>query len=147
LDSFYFRKSFQGQKIFKIDIGSFATPSLADLDGDNVPEIIIGMNRGGFNYLKPSFKSNENISVTSPLIQKTINGFPNPANQKIEFNINPLEINKLEVFNSLGQLITPPTDLNGEYTIINTADLSTGFYIVKFKTNEIIYTSKFQIIR
>jgi len=147
LDSFYYRKSFQGQKMFKIDIGSFATPTLADLDGDLVPEVIIGMNRGGLNYLKPSFKNSGNISVKNPFIQKAINGFPNPANQKIEFNINPLEINKLEVFNSLGQLITPPVDMSGEFIVINTADLNTGFYIVKFKTEQIIYTSKFQIIR
>jgi hypothetical protein len=105
------------------------------------------MNRGGLNYLKPSFKNSGNISVKNLLNQKTINGFPNPANQKIEFNLNPLEINNLEVFNSLGQLIAPPMDLNGEYTVIHTTDLNSGFYIVKFKTKDIIYTSKFQIIR
>jgi hypothetical protein len=105
------------------------------------------MNRGGLNYLKPAFKYSGNISVKNPLIQRSINGYPNPANQKIEFNIDPLKINKLEIFNSLGQIITPPIDLNGEFTVINTTDLNAGFYIVKFKTEEIIYTSKFQIIR
>lgn len=147
IDSFYYRNSFQGQKKYKIDIGSFITPSLADLDGDKVPEIIVGLNRGGLNYLKPNFNYSGNNNINRTLNQVFINGFPNPANQKIEFNINPQNISNIEIFNSLGQIIYPTIENSKDYTIINTSDLNSGFYIVKFKTNQTIYTSKFQIIK
>lgn len=145
-DSFHYRKVFQGDKFKGIDMGSFASVCLGDFDGDSVPEIIVPVNKGGIYYLKPDFKFKHNVSIKD-VVYKTINGFPNPAGNSIEFNLEDRQVATLEVYNNLGQLIELPFKEAANVLTLNTSELSSGFYIIMIRLDDnTVLNSKFQII-
>jgi hypothetical protein len=147
IDSFHFLKAFQGQKFYNTDLGSYISPCLADLNGDTVPEILIAGNRGGLQYLKNGFKYKRDVSIFEPEYVN-INGYPNPANKSIEFNLSAEQVKQVEVYNSLGQLIPVSHTSQGQIIILNTENLGSGFYIIQIRTqNQKVYTSKFQILK
>ncbi len=145
LDSFHYISGFSGKKFISPDLGSYIAPCLADLDGDTVPEIIIAGNRGGVQYLNNGFKYQRNVSIMETR-HISINGYPNPAGNYIEFSIDAAEAANVEVFNSLGQMIHADYSHEGPVRL-NTSDLNTGFYIIAIRmNNHQLYTSKFQVI-
>ena len=108
--------------------------------------MIIPINRGGVQYLKPAFTHKGHVSIKD-VTYKTINGFPNPTNDQIEFAINKGELVKISIYNSLGQLIDLPYTENEHILSINTSSAASGFYIVNIQLpNNVVYTSKFQVI-
>lgn len=146
LDSFLYKSGARGEKFYNPDLGNFASVCLSDLNNDSVPEMIIPINRGGVQYLKPAFTHKRHVSIKE-VTYKTINGFPNPTNDQIEFAINKGELVKISIYNSLGQLIDLPYTENEHILSINTSSAASGFYIVNIQLpNNIVYTSKFQVI-
>jgi len=147
IDSFHYRLAFQNQKFYNTDLGSYISPCLADLNSDTVPEILIAGNRGGLQYLQAGFRYKQNVSI-SELHYIHINGYPNPAQEHIEFNLNTNEVQSVEVYNNLGQQIPVTYSSNGQIMILDIADLNSGFYLVNIRlSNQNVYTSKFQVIR
>ena len=146
IDSFHFLKAFQGQKFYNLDLGSYIAPCLADLNGDTVPEIIVGCNRGGVQYFRAAFRYQHKVSVQQ-VSYRSIAVYPNPAADHIEFNIPMDNISSVEVFNSLGQAMPVTLSASGQISIIDTKGLDAGFYIIRIHTGgDIVYTSKFQVI-
>ncbi len=146
LDSFYYKKGVANEKFYQPDMGNFTSVCLADLNADSVPELIVPINRGGIQYLKPQFAHKHKVSIKD-VVYNQINGFPNPANNTIEFAINYDEVLSIDVYNSLGQKIPVTYSSTGEFITLNTSDFASGFYIINIKSNqEKTYTSKFQII-
>lgn len=146
LDSFLYKRGAQGEKFYNPDLGNFASVCLTDLNNDSVPEMIIPINRGGIQYLKPAFTHNRHVSIKD-ISYKVINGYPNPANHQIEFAINQGEMVKISIYNSLGQLIELPYTEGEHILSINTRSAASGFYIVNIQLpNNTIYTSRFQVI-
>ncbi len=147
INQFHYRNLLQGDKKYDTRFGSYASPTFVDLDGNGAQELIVSMNRGGIYYLKPTFKDKRTDLVKTEKTQN-INGFPNPATQKIEFNIHPDDIVSIEVFNNLGQKMEVSESINSNVLTLNTTDLINGFYIIQIRTkDQILYTSKFQIIK
>jgi hypothetical protein len=60
--------------------------------------------------------------------------FPNPANDLVNVKSNTF-INTIQVFNNMGQMVLS-TNVNGEETTINTANLNAGIYFMKVNTTE-----------
>ncbi|MDP2176327.1 MAG: FG-GAP-like repeat-containing protein [Bacteroidota bacterium] len=148
IDSFVYQKLFQGQINHQLDFGSFISPCLADLDGDTVPEILVSINRGGIMYLTPDFKYSHNINIKDISKSIQINGYPNPTSNKIEFNINPDDLNSLYLINTLGQSFDVILNTQSTVLSIDTELLNSGFYIIQFKTkDQKSFTSKFQVIK
>ncbi|MEZ4804870.1 MAG: FG-GAP-like repeat-containing protein [Bacteroidia bacterium] len=146
IDSFYYMLGFQSQKFDNFNLGRFISPCLADFDSDTVPELIISCNRGGIQYLKNNFSFNPKVSLRD-IVYKTIRAYPNPAQSKIEFDVDPNEIQSIEVFNSLGQEIKNIQTFSENITTLDVADWRSGFYLVRIRLiNQELYTSKFQVI-
>lgn len=147
IDSFYYREVFQGVKMFSKDLGNFLNVTAADLNNDSVPELLVSNNRGGINYLKPNFSgAKNNVSIADIRINQ-INGFPNPANRFIEYDIRPEDVVGLEVYNNLGQLAEISNNSDGQFLRIDVSNLVSGFYVIRIKTaSDKVYVSKFQII-
>lgn len=146
IDSFHFIKGFQGQIFYKPDMGSYISTCLADFDGDTVPELLIAGNRGGIQYYKNGFRYNHKVALNTP-VYKSINAYPNPADNRIEFALEFDRIISFQLFNSLGQELTTNVSGNSGITVLDVSGLQTGFYIVRVSDNNgLIYTSKFQVI-
>lgn len=146
IDSFHILKAFQGQVFHNFDFGSYVSPCFADFDGDSVPEILISLNRGGIKYLKNGFNYKHKVSLNAPEYV-SINSYPNPADQRIEFAIESETIKSLKVFNSLGQEVEVQYEGSSAITILDVSNLHTGFYIVQIKDeNGVLYTSKFLVV-
>ena len=66
--------------------------------------------------------------------------YPNPTNKFINIkNKNGENIEKIEIFNSLGKLIKP-NDINNSY--LDVTDLKKGIYFFRIKTENGIVTKK-----
>lgn len=145
-DSFYYRSGIQSQKFYKPDMGNFTSVCLADLNNDSVPEIIVPINRGGVQYLKPGFRYSHKVSVAGPTSQH-INVYPNPADNRLECLINPSEIASIEVYDVLGRPMVADIQSNGDYTALNTESYNSGFYVLVIRlNNKQTYTAKFQVV-
>lgn len=77
--------------------------------------------------------------------------FPNPSNEAVYLSLNLKEASSVElsVFNSLGQYVDGKrfASLSGNQTLlINENALPTGFYTVKVKVNQTVYTKHFSIV-
>lgn len=146
IDSFYYIKVLQSQKFYKPDMGNYVSVCFADLDNDSTPELIVPINRGGISYLKPAFRHQRNTSVNSIKTQM-IGCFPNPADQHIEFIIEPSEIKSFIVLDILGRPMQVELSGTETYARLNTSDYTEGFYVVQIQLlNGTVLSAKFQIV-
>ncbi len=147
LDSVTYQNGLQGRKFYHIDLGSYISPCLADLDGDTVPEILIASNRGGIRYMKEGFSYKHKVSIAD-VKYSSINGYPNPTSKAIEFNLDAGDVSSIDVYNSLGQVVPVKYNTDGQITVIDVDNLVSGFYIVNIRMNNAqVYTSKFQVLK
>jgi len=73
-----------------------------------------------FNYVPNSVFENSKINL---------NIYPNPCHEKLQFNLNDLDINEVKVFNQVGNLIL---NINGKnLEEINTLNFADGLYIIQ----------------
>ncbi len=72
---------------------------------------------------------------TSTKEDQLISIYPNPTANLLNIKIDGLVVNKLEVYNSIGGLVSS-TDLIQEHYILDTDGYSTGIYFIKLQTSE-----------
>lgn len=67
--------------------------------------------------------------------------YPNPTNNELNINLkSAIEINSIQIYNTIGQLVTVQT---GNALKIDVSNLKTGNYFIKINTNEGFSTSQF----
>ncbi len=113
-----------------IYLGTFSAPAIADLDGDDKLEMVVGNKRGGLVLFESA--STDNVSISTYDIDFEI--FPNP--NEGSFYINLGESN----FNIVKQSVYTLTDISGKEvqrgqitslkTKVNCDKLSKGLYIL-----------------
>jgi len=81
------------------------------------------------------------ISINDLDINK-INIYPNPANDFITIELNNIQFNKIEIINSIGEIVKV-----SEKATISLENMNKGVYFAKVYTNEVTFTSKFSIIK
>jgi hypothetical protein len=146
IDSFHYRKGVSGDKFYNPDMGNFTSVCLSDLDNDSVPEILVPLNRGGIQYMKPAFAHKRHVSIND-VTYRMINGYPNPTSSAIEFAIDQGKMIDMTVYNSLGQVIPVDYTESEHILTLNTSSVSSGFYIVNIRLQDnTVYTSRFQVI-
>ncbi len=121
--------------------GFYTSVTVSNIDGDTLPELMIGNQRGGFRMYKSTItgKISKGTSVRSLEIEETlaVSIYPNPAKEYFTIN-NHLgkEELKVELLNSMGQLINTKQDhKNKSEIVISTEGLESGFYFVKLNTD------------
>ncbi len=62
--------------------------------------------------------------------------FPNPVSDVVQITHNDLNIEKVDIFNSLGQLVFSKNNINNRNTDINVTNLPSGTYVVNVQLNE-----------
>ena len=120
-----------------------ASAAIADIDGDNDLDFIIG----GTHFSQPIRNPKLYINnLNPPLNIQEINDefvlsyFPNPTKNVVFFNTKS-NIEKITVFNSLGQTVITK-NVNTENFVIDLGHLNTGLYFVKLENS-----GKFQTIK
>lgn len=135
------RKSDELEKIFSdaagvnpsnLFFGNRTAVATGDLDGDSIPELIIGNTRGGLRMYAPQINgiiSGLQNEVSSPAISLLV--FPNPANDAITVSCSRnLLQGKYEVYDMTGRsLLTGPTS---DYeTVVYLSGISRGAYLIR----------------
>lgn len=128
-DSNLIFNAFLGKTEFlKIGIGLF--PALGDLDGDQLPELLIGSNTGGIKYLK-----NTSSKVTPPAESVHFMVYPNPTSSFLYAQVPTLGL--LELYTISGQTIQnqPVANLNTE-AVFDVSSLPMGLYLLRFTATD-----------
>ena len=76
-----------------------------------------------------------------------INFYPNPGSESINFKFNQADckINKIEVYDAMGQIVINQT--SSENNTLDVSNLSKGIYFVSIYTNKGIVKSKFNVAK
>ncbi len=123
-----------------IKIGRGLFPAVGDLDGDELPELLIGSNTGGIKFLKnTSTKLNPPTETTSFLV------YPNPTSRFLYAQV-PTQ-GSLELYSLHGQLIsTQAVSQPKVETSFDVSTLAMGLYVLRFIATDGSQTSQKVII-
>ena len=86
-------------------------------------------------------------STNSSLSFVSIALYPNPANDEINLKFSQVKDFDYVIQDILGNQLIKGKVNNSEGTTINTADLSSGSYFIRFKADKVIGTNKFTVIK
>jgi hypothetical protein len=118
--------------------------SMADLNGDSKPEIVVGTPQGGlFLYRNTSLS----VGVNNYKLENSIQVFPNPANTFINIkSTNNDLICNVKLMDLNGRILTE-TSASNSIVNINLEGISKGIYFIKVQTGNNITTKKIVISR
>ncbi|WP_273215726.1 FG-GAP-like repeat-containing protein [Runella zeae] len=115
-------------EFLKIGVGLF--PAAGDLDGDGLPELLIGSNTGGIKFLK-----NTSTKVVIPGEPLTFIAYPNPTSLFLYAQI-PTD-GQIDLYSLTGQLVAHQSALKaGVEAAFDVTKLAMGVYIVRFVSRE-----------
>ncbi|WP_428654205.1 T9SS type A sorting domain-containing protein [Runella sp.] len=116
---------FSGKTEF-LRIGAGLFPAVGDLDGDQLPELLIGSNTGGIKFLK-----NTSPKVNPPVETLDFVVYPNPASGFLYAQVPVMGV--LELFSITGQILKSQTvtQISSEIPF-DVSKLPTGIYLVRF---------------
>ena len=100
-----------------------ALPAFADLDADGDQDLLVGEYGGAMQY----FEFDTVIGIADLSQSFTLKLFPNPVNNILHIDAEE-EINKIEIFNTIGENVNTATD---QLSKISLHHLSPGIYMVK----------------
>ena len=101
--------------------------AVADLDGDQLPDLMLGSSAGGLRYLK-----NTSPKIVTSVVEEPIRPwvFPNPTDRYL--TIRPPADGRLDVVSLSGQSLLPVQTVRANMdTILDLGSLPDGTYIVR----------------
>jgi hypothetical protein len=125
--------------------GKFSTIAIADFDGNDTLDYLMGNVRGGFNFY--SYNSQDSVVSANQIassIDKTIEIFPNPfsANINIKFNVDVANA-KIRICDRLGRIVYLKEFDNPErFLNVDLNALNRGLYIIEVQTQDKIELRK-----
>ncbi|MDZ4758384.1 MAG: T9SS type A sorting domain-containing protein [Bacteroidota bacterium] len=136
-DSFQF--NFVSDTFENIKYNTFISPAVAMLDGDSLPDILVGTQRGGF-YFWGSQKITQFKSIINPVQlaeQLAFEIFPNPAHDKINI-VLPSDIGNVYITLSdiAGKIILRSKAKTGNYISVDLQSQPLGVYILKIENDK-----------
>ncbi len=127
----------QGQ--YTLSNGGFGI-TMADIDGDNKPELLAGNPQGGLVLFKNQIIA-EGIQAVSNLLNP-ISCYPNPTQQILHVKSNNYApIISVAIFNMMGKCLMQQK-VGNNTTTINLIDLVNGVYTLKVNTENGIFYQK-----
>ncbi|MBI3234656.1 MAG: T9SS type A sorting domain-containing protein, partial [Bacteroidetes bacterium] len=122
------------------DFGTYTCTAVCNLDGDTMPDIMVGNSRGGFNLMgtkrTTSIVTNNSVYLPSQSAQTSV--FPNPTKNELNISVKYTNDNyAYTIVNLLGEEVMKGI-VNQNKTTLNIENLPTGMYILKLvnKTEE-----------
>lgn len=91
----------------------------------------------------------ESVVTNIPTIDlSALNFYPNPSNDLVNFNFGGLDVQSLEVFNAMGQLMHRQSfEAHTLGTTLEVLDWNTGVYFVRFQTPDGMGTRRLQVVK
>ena len=127
----------QGQ--YTLSNGGFGI-TMADIDGDNKPELLAGNPQGGLVLFKNQITPDGIQTVSN--IFNPISCYPNPTQQILHVKSNNYApIISVEIFNMMGKSLMQQK-VGNNITTINLIDLANGVYTLKVNTESGIFYQK-----
>jgi hypothetical protein len=127
----------QGQ--YTLSNGGFGI-TMADIDGDNKPELLAGNPQGGLVLFKNQITPDGIKTVSNSL--NPISCYPNPTQQILHVKSNNYApIISVEIFNMMGKSMLHQK-VGNNATTINLIDLANGVYTLKVNTESGIFYQK-----
>jgi hypothetical protein len=121
-----------------ISQGVYTSVTIANIDADASPEVLIGNQRGGFKFYKSTILGKISLSTTNDLTEQTFEAkiYPNPAKNKLTIETDLLnEKAQVSIINILGATVINQQMARGTQTAtIELTNLNAGVYFVKIQT-------------
>jgi hypothetical protein len=123
-----------------ISQGIYTTVSIANIDADSLPEILIGNQRGGFRFYKSTILGKISTSVGNDLTNNNsldFKLFPNPAKNTLTIETNIVnEKAQISLINILGSSqIIRNLEKGSNQVVLDISSIAPGVYFVKFETD------------
>jgi len=125
--------------------GKFSTIAIADFDGNDTLDYLLGNVRGGFNLY--SYQSQDTLISSDEIassIGNAIEIFPNPFSSNINITFNfDVPNAQIRIFDRLGRLVFQKEfDRPDKFLSLDLDTLGRGFYIVEVHTQHTRQISK-----
>lgn len=110
------------------------------LANDNVWE-----NATGFNSLNHTLNVGGSLGIGDDPIASELRIYPVPTKGELTVEYDGIDAFKATVFNSVGQIVSVPSNLNGNKLLLNTSGLSNGIYFVQLENGSAKTVRKFVV--
>lgn len=138
----YMNKEFDRGSYTK-DWGSRTYPTVSDLNGDGIEDILLGNSRGGLHYVEGQVA--RLIGSTSRITRQPFTLAPNPSNGDFTIYANSVSALSYRVTDLTGKTVLEGNTLSG--TAVNTqGQLSSGVYFVDVNDRNTTYATQKLII-
>jgi Secretion system C-terminal sorting domain/FG-GAP-like repeat len=129
--------------MFSASNGGFCF-SMADINDDSKPEIIVGNPQGGlFLYRNNSLS----VGIDNLKAFKELKVYPNPSSTFVNIQTSDLEsIDQIKILDINAKLLSE-VEFNSRTIQLDLSAYSNGIYFIQAKTKNTIYTSKISIIK
>ncbi len=116
--------------------GIYSTVSLANINNDAYPDLLIGNYSGGASYYQGSLFTDYETTTQNNLFDK-INVYPNPTNNTVNIDLgkNDISNSSVEIIDLLGKTIFIQNVVNNSI-VVNLQGLSQGIYLIKFTNSK-----------
>ncbi|MFA9214073.1 MAG: T9SS type A sorting domain-containing protein [Candidatus Methylacidiphilales bacterium] len=118
--------------------GIYSSVTIANIDADASPEVLIGNQRGGLRLYKCNILGKISLSASNDLGEQTFEAkiYPNPAKNKLTIETDLFnEKAQVSVINILGAtVISQPMAKGTQTATIDLINLNAGVYFVKIQT-------------
>ena len=117
------------ENYLEVNVGGYTAPTIADLNGDGLLQLIIGQDLGGLYYMKDD--PNSSVGIDEPF-QKEVSVWPNPSKEElsIEFTDYYGEVSA-DVLNLMGDIVKK-LEIKTKLSVFNVSELKPGVYYLKF---------------
>ncbi len=121
--------------------------ALADIDNDNLLEMMVGNQRGGLTAYDTNLPAENTVSTSSVFeVKDLFEVYPNPASDKvtIELNNTNSDLVDITIYNQMGQKMIHLQTQNTTYPLA-TNQFAKGIYFIQIRINNQIQTQKLLI--
>ena len=112
--------------------GTGLIATMADLDGDQLPDLVLGTAAGGLRYLK-----NTSPKIVITALPEDLPGpwaFPNPTDRFL--TVRPPFAGRLDLVSLSGQTVLPTQDVKAETeTVVDLGNLPDGTYLLRLSAD------------
>lgn len=125
-----------------INEGAKSRLSLADINGDEILELVVGNRRGGVNLFKSTFNVDGTLGAGELAPVKQIRIFPNPVSTVLSLQLDKEERGHLSIYDIRGRLMMR-REFIGESSQVDLQHLASGIYFLEIWGEKGVYRKRF----
>ncbi|MEM8906936.1 MAG: T9SS type A sorting domain-containing protein, partial [Bacteroidota bacterium] len=127
-----------------VRVGNFVVPAFADINNDNILDMVVGNARGGLNFFQTSFTVSGALSTQHLSPTAGFQLFPNPARDQLSIVLDQVQNRTVEIniYNAFGQLLQQNLSTD-QTTNLDIQDLSAGLYLCELRIGSQFEVRKF----